>query len=116
VIEWGCYQYKVMPFELKNSPTLFSRVVVATFKEFIHNLSEVYLNDRRMFILLKDHIEIMFLVLDRCRHFQISLNFKNFLLCVSFGNLLGHAVCKKGVLVDPTKIVVIVDLTPLTSV
>ena len=35
-IEWGSYQYIVMPFGLKNAPTVFSRVVVVAFKEFIH--------------------------------------------------------------------------------
>jgi hypothetical protein len=30
--EWGSYQYTVMPFGLKNAPTIFSRVVVEAFK------------------------------------------------------------------------------------
>lgn len=30
-IEWGCFQYTVMPFGLKSAPSIFSRVVVATF-------------------------------------------------------------------------------------
>jgi hypothetical protein len=33
--EWGSYQYKVMTFGMKNAPTIFSRVVIASFKEFI---------------------------------------------------------------------------------
>ena len=37
VIEWGCLQYIVMPFGLKNALVVFSRVVVATFKDFIQN-------------------------------------------------------------------------------
>jgi hypothetical protein len=36
VMEWVSYQYIVMSFGLKNEPTIFSRVVIATFKEFIH--------------------------------------------------------------------------------
>jgi hypothetical protein len=35
-IEWGSYQYTVMLFGLRNTPTIFSRVVIAAFKEFIH--------------------------------------------------------------------------------
>jgi hypothetical protein len=35
-IEWGSYQYNVMLFGLKNEPTIFSIVVIAAFKEFIH--------------------------------------------------------------------------------
>ena len=34
--EWGCFQYTVMPFGLKNTLTIFSRVVVAAFREYIH--------------------------------------------------------------------------------
>jgi hypothetical protein len=35
--EWGSYQYTVIPFGLKNAPTIFSRVVVEAFKEFLHH-------------------------------------------------------------------------------
>lgn len=45
VTEDGCYQYKVMPFGLNNAPVIFSRVVVATFREFIHKFLEVYFDD-----------------------------------------------------------------------
>jgi hypothetical protein len=44
-IEWGSYQYTVMPFGLKNAPAIFSRVVVESFKEFLHKFLESYLDD-----------------------------------------------------------------------
>jgi hypothetical protein len=65
--KWGIYQYIVIPFGLKNALAIFSRVIVADFKEFIHKFLEVYLDDWTMFILLKDHIEVLKLMLDRCR-------------------------------------------------
>jgi hypothetical protein len=65
--EWGSFQYTIMPFGLKNAPAIFSRVVVATFKEFIHKFLEVYLDDWTMFSLLKDHVEELRLMLDRCK-------------------------------------------------
>jgi hypothetical protein len=44
------------------------------------------------------------------------LNLKKCIFCTPFGILLGHVVCKQGLLVDPAKIVVIVDFPPPTSV
>jgi hypothetical protein len=55
-------------------------------------------------------------MLDRCRQFQISLNLKKCIFYAPFGILLGHVVCKQGLLVDPAKIVAIVNLRPPNSV
>jgi hypothetical protein len=104
---WVSYQYTVMPFGLKNALAIFSRVVVAPFKDFIHKFLEVYLDDWNVFSLLKDHIEILRLMLDRCRQCHISLNLKKCIFCALFGILLGHVVCKQGLLVDLAKIAVI---------
>ena len=38
VTKWGCFQYTVMPFGLKNAVAVFSRVVVVVFKDFIQTL------------------------------------------------------------------------------
>jgi hypothetical protein len=116
VIEWGSYQCIVIPFGLKNAPAMFSRVVVPTFKEFIHTFLEVYLYDWTVFNLVKDHIEVLRLMLDRCRQCQISLNLNKCIFCALFGIFLGHMVCKHGLLVDQAKIIVILDLKPLTLV
>jgi hypothetical protein len=69
-----------------------------------------------VFILLKEHVETLHLMLDRCRQFQISLNLKKCTFCASFGILLGHLVCKQGLLVDSAKIDVIFYLPTPTSV
>ena len=47
---------------------------------------------------------------DRCRKLQISLNLKKCIFAVPFGTLLGHMVCKKGVCVDPAKVVMIIHM------
>ena len=38
------------------------------------------------------------------------------ILCAPFSVLLGHVVCRNGILVDPAKIVIILDLPPPTLV
>jgi hypothetical protein len=69
-----------------------------------------------VYIFLKNHVEVLHLMLDRCRQYHISLNLKKCIFCSSFGVLLGHIVCKQGILMDLAKIVVIVDFPPPTSV
>jgi hypothetical protein len=104
-----------MPFGLKNAPTIFSRVVVEEFKEFMHKCLEAYFDDWTIFSLLKNHIECLRLMLDKCRQCQIALNLKKCIFFSPFGVLLGYIVCKQGLLVDSSKIDIIVYLTPPTS-
>ena len=96
VSEWVCFQYIVMPFGLKNAPAIFSRIVVAAFKEYIHKFLEVYLDDWIVFGLVKHHIACLCLMLDTCWWHQISLNLKKCTFLIPFGNLLGHVVCKQA--------------------
>jgi hypothetical protein len=105
-----------MPFGLKNAPTIFSRVVVEVFKNFLHKFLEAYFDDWTVFNILQNHIEFLRLMLDKCRQCHISLNLKKCIFFSPFGVLLGHIVCKQGSLVDPSKIVIIVNLPPPTSV
>lgn len=106
----------VMSFRLMNAPTIFSRVVIAAFKEFIHKFLEVQFNDWTIFGLVKHHVASLCLMLDTCRKHQITLNLKKFIFCVPYGVLLGHVVCKQGLMVDPAKIAVIVNLEVLKNV
>ena len=69
-----------------------------------------------MFGLVRDHIESLRMTLGCCRQYQISLNSKKCIFCAPFGVLLGHVVCRDGILVDPTKVVIILDLPSTTSV
>jgi hypothetical protein len=112
--EWGSYQYTVMSFRLKNAPTIFSRVAVEAFKEFLHKFLEDYFDDWTIFSLLQNHVEWLRIMLDKCRKCYIALNLNKCILFSPFGVLLGHIVCKQGLLVDPSKIAIIVNLPPPT--
>eukprot|EP00253_Pinus_taeda_P032547 PITA_32547 len=67
--KWCCFQYTVIPFGLKNSPVIFSRIVIAAFKEFIHKFLEVYFDDWTMYGLVKCHVASLHLMLDTCRRY-----------------------------------------------
>jgi len=115
-IEWSCFQYKVMPFGLNNAPTIFSKVVVVDFKEFIHMILEVYFDDWTIFGLVKNHVFSLCLTLDTFQKYHISLDLNKCIFCVPYGILLGHVVCKQGLMVDLAKIAVIINLGPLRNV
>ena len=108
--EWGSFAYHVMPFGLKNAPAVFSWIVIAAFREYIHKFLEVYMDGWTIYSLLKNHASLLRVMFDRCRQLQISLNLKKCIFAVPFGTLLGHVVCKQGVCVDPAKVAVIVHM------
>ena len=91
-------------------------MAVTDFKEYIHKFLEVYFGDWTILGLLSKHIGSLRLMLDTCRQYQISLNLKKCMFSISFGILLGHIVCKQGLMVDPAKIVVIINLEAPRSV
>jgi hypothetical protein len=74
------------------------------------------LDDWRGYNLLKDHVEVLRKMLKRCRKCPISLNIKKCIFGKPFGILLGHIVCRQGLIMDPAKIAVILNLSPLKSV
>eukprot|EP00253_Pinus_taeda_P014848 PITA_14848 len=99
-----------------NAPTIFSCVVIVAFTKFIHKFVEVYFDDWTMFGLVKCHVASLRLMLDMCCRYQIALNLKKCLLYVPFEISLGHVACKQGLMVDPAKIVVIVNLEAPRSI
>ena len=94
VCELGSFAYKVMPFGLKNAPTIFSRIVVKTFQEYIYKTMAVYFDDWTIYSMLKDHCKWLRLMLERCRQIQLALNIKKCIFVTPIGILSGHIVCK----------------------
>jgi hypothetical protein len=66
--------------------------------------------------LLKDHVEVLRLMLEICRKCQTLLNIKKCIFGTPFDILLGHIVCREALIVDPTNITFILKLPPLKSV
>lgn len=105
-----------MPFRLKNALVIFSTVVVIAFKEFIHKFLEVYFDDWTAFGLVKKHVSSLCLMLDTCRKYKFSFNLKKYNFCIPYGICLGHVISKQGLMVDPTKTMVIINLDPPKNV
>ena len=105
-----------MPFGLKNATAIFFRIVFASFKDYIQKIIEAYFDDWIAFGSMKYDIESLRMMLERCFQYQISLNLWKCTFCAPFGALLGHVVYHDGILVNPAKISIIMDLPPSTIV
>jgi hypothetical protein len=56
-----------MPFGLKNVPAMFSRNLIAAFRDYIHKFLEVYLDKWMVYSLLRDHLALLRLMFSHCR-------------------------------------------------
>lgn len=52
---------------------------------------------------------------ERFQQLIISLNIKKCVFSTPFGTLLGHFICKEGLLVDPAKVSIILGLEKPTN-
>jgi hypothetical protein len=59
ITEWGSFTYNVIPFGLNNSHVVLSRIVIATFHDFIHKFLEVYMDEWMVYNLLKENVWIL---------------------------------------------------------
>ena len=63
VCEFGSFAYKFMPFGLKNAPTVFSRIVVKTFQEYICKTMALYFDYCTIYS-MRDHCKWIRLMLE----------------------------------------------------
>ena len=67
VTEWGCFQYTMIPFGMKNALAIFSLIVVIAFKKFIQKFLAIYMDDSMICGLIKDHLSNLGLMLEHCQ-------------------------------------------------
>ena len=111
----GFFSIYCHAIRVENSPKIFSRVVVVIFKKFMHKFLEVYFDHWTVFGLVKKHVLNLRMMLDIFQRHHISLNLKKFIFYVPFWILLEHILCKQGLMVDPSNIVVIINLEVPTT-
>ena len=82
----------------------------------INQLVVFYLDDFTVFSKnKKDQLSHLRAFLERCRKFDISLNFKKSVFAVEQGKLLGFIVSKDGMIIDPERTPDISKLPPPSS-
>ena len=101
----GLYEFNVMPFELKNAPGTFQRLMNYIFQEYIGKFVAVYLDDiiiySKTFEQHIDHIKTIFKAL---RKAILKIKLKKCYFCFPNISFLGHIVRRDGISVDPAKV------------
>jgi hypothetical protein len=99
-----------------SAPSTFQRGVMTIFVEFLNDFMKLFLDNFSIYGRKADKIKYLKLCLQRCKECGLSLNPEKCMICVTSGRLLGHVVCKEGLLIDSKKISVMQNLPPPTNV
>jgi hypothetical protein len=100
----GHYQFKVMPFGLKNAPTTFQCIMNEVLALLLRKFVMVFLDDILVYSKsLKEHIHHLTLVLQKLREHQLYLKASKCSFVKSQLDYLGHIISVIGVATDPSK-------------
>ncbi len=101
-----------MSFGVKNGPPIYQKVITKTFKEYLHNLMNILLEDFIVYSDMESHLQKLRLCFQKCREHGISLNLDKCAFMVFLGMILGFIVSKEGKLPNPKRIQAIVNMPP----
>ncbi|GKV01663.1 hypothetical protein SLEP1_g14200 [Rubroshorea leprosula] len=111
------YCYVMMPFGLKNAGATYQKLVQIIFKLQIGKNIEVYVDDMIVTnVRAEDHINDLSEMFQNLRRAQMKLNPLKCTFVVELGKFLRYVVSKKGIEVNPEKVLVVQQMEPPKTV
>ena len=102
------FQYKVMPFGLKNAPAIFQRMIDMVLGSLIGKCCVTYLDDILIFSPNKAQHELDLLSIFNCLNkFNLKLKISKCEFYKSELKFLGNIILKKGISICPDRTLVI---------
>jgi hypothetical protein len=102
----GLFEWVVMTFGLKNAGAMYQRAMNLIFHDLLGVLMEIYINDVVVkSVRFKEHMTNLKLSLERMKKYGLQMNPLKCAFGVTSGMFLGFAVHKRGIQIDPKKIV-----------
>jgi len=96
VIDWGAFVSVRMPFEVKNGPPTYQRVIAKAFHEYIDVFMKIFLDDFIVFNDMSTPLEKIQKCFLKCKKYGTSLNLKKCAFMVCSRTILGFIVSKRG--------------------
>ena len=109
----GLFEFNVLPFGLKNSPSNFQRLMHTVLQDLQGQTCMVFLDDIIVFSATwEEHLQRLREVLDRLRRFNLRAHPDKCVLATDELLYLGHKISASGNLPDPARVKAISTLQP----
>ncbi|GJY88867.1 putative reverse transcriptase domain-containing protein [Tanacetum coccineum] len=107
---YGHYEFQVMPFGLKNTPTVFMDLMNRVCKPYLDKFVIVFINDILIYSKNKEeHEGHLKIILELLKKEELYAKFPKCEFWIPKVQFLGHVIDSKGIHVDPAKIESIKD-------
>jgi hypothetical protein len=114
---YGHYEYRVMPFGLKNAPAVFQHFINDVLEDCLGKFAFSYIDDIIIFSPdLDSHWIHLAEILTRLRKAGLYAKLEKCEFCVPFIDFLGHRISSNGIFMDPKKISSILEWPTPTCV
>lgn len=116
-VKSGLYHFNTLPFGLKNSPSVFQRLMHRVLGDLMYHICMVYLDDIIVYSpTFEEHMEDLTTVLNRLRKFNLKIHPEKTILATDQVTYLGHLCSAASIAPDPYKLSAVRTIKPPTSV
>ena len=107
----GNYQYKVMPFGLKNAGSTYQRMMTRMFGSLLGKNIKIYIDDMVVKSkMVSEHLGDLRIIFEILGNYKLRLNASKCSFGIGSGKFLGYMVTHRGIEVNPDQIKAINNL------
>ena len=116
VTKQGLFEFTVLPFGLKNSPSVFQRLMSDVLAELLGKTCMVFLDDIIVFSTTwEEHLQHLREVFSRLRDYNLCAHPEKSIIGTDQLLYLGHIISAEGNLPDPAKLEAVSKIQPPTT-